>query len=160
MAPVVADNISTIADALSRGESGQEFAPMSVGQTGLGIPGLYYLPEFLSEEEANVLQESIDAGPAGSGFTALAKVGRLSSGGRPVVTGPGVHWHGFTGTVDGERCMDALPASDLPSLPIACQPALIRLRDLGLVPEGYCFDQVIVNNYPEGSKGIPSHVDR
>ncbi|CAE7523545.1 Ank3, partial [Symbiodinium necroappetens] len=41
----------------------------------------------------------------------------------------------------------------------ACGPMLLELRERGILPPGYWFDQAIVNFYSEGD-GIPMHVDR
>ena len=41
-----------------------------------------------------------------------------------------------------------------------CFPILERLTEAGLVPPGYVFDQVIVNDYPTDDDEITSHVDR
>jgi len=146
------------------------------------VPGLFYIPELLSEEEATALLAAVDAGPRGE-----AEPSRLSSG-RPVVTHPGIHWHGFTaaavaGSSKGSRSRrrvnelspdaqvtelfhDASEAGKVMDLPhdtsdvvLHARAVLNRLRDRQLVPEGYCFDQAIINNYSDG-KGIAAHVDR
>lgn len=146
------------------------------------VPGLFYVPELLSEEEATALLAAVDAGPLGE-----VEPTKFSSG-RPVVTHPGIHWHGFTaaavagssrGSRSRMRVNKLLPDAevtewfhntsevskvmDLPQdtsdVVLHARAALNRLRDRQLVPEGYCFDQAIINNYSDG-KGIAAHVDR
>jgi len=146
------------------------------------VPGLFYIPELLSEEEATAMLAAVDAGPRGK-----AELTRLSSG-RPVVTHPGVHWHGFAvAAVEGsskglrrhrrasepstlaevtEMLNDGSKTAKTMDLPhdasevaFHARAVLNRLRDRHFVPEDYCFDQAIINNYPDG-KGIAAHVDR
>ncbi|CAE8643956.1 unnamed protein product, partial [Polarella glacialis] len=114
------------------------------------IPGLSYFPEFLSEEELDLLSAVIEAGPRDASET-------LSTG-RPLAATPGVHWHGFPRPHGWDRsCGDTTEESPLPRLVVG---ALARLQQRGALPEGYAFDQAIVNCYPEGAEGIPMHVDR
>lgn len=146
------------------------------------VPGLFYIPGLLTEEESTALLAAVDAGPRGE-----ADLTRLSSG-RPVVTHPGIHWHGFPAagasgsdksSRSRRRANESLPTAktaeifcgsleaaetvDLPddTSEVAghSRAALNRLRDRHLVPEDYCFDQAIINNYDDG-KGIAAHVDR
>lgn len=159
-------------------------AEEEIAGAALGIPGLYYFRDFLSEKEADALAAAIDAGPASgrdsppaarSGSTGAAGAGASrATSGRPVVTGPGVHWHGFVGGTGASRLarcavgdsgfdgdVAACRSAPLPlSVPEVCRDALLRLRVSGAVPEDYAFDQAIINSYPEGSQGIASHVDR
>ncbi|CAK9047942.1 Alkylated DNA repair protein alkB homolog 8 (Probable alpha-ketoglutarate-dependent dioxygenase ABH8) (S-adenosyl-L-methionine-dependent tRNA methyltransferase ABH8) (tRNA (carboxymethyluridine(34)-5-O)-methyltransferase ABH8), partial [Durusdinium trenchii] len=112
----------------------------------LHAEGFTHLRNFLLDEEVRLLEASVAAGPRGE---------TLSSG-RPPAASPGVHWHGFPRA----HCWLPETQDQQASLPEICLPALDRLRDLGILPPGYAFDQAIVNFYAEGSEGIRMHVDR
>lgn len=135
------------------------------------ISGLTYLPDFLAEEEVDGLLEAVEASLAS---------GAVASSGRPVVMGPGVHFHGFQApgrhraagrgrgwwrAQGGERsscpwCGGRDSTSGSWAVPTACNKLLERLQERGLLPEGYYFDQAILNRYSEDSSSIPPHVDR
>ncbi|CAE7716255.1 Ank3, partial [Symbiodinium pilosum] len=118
--------------------------PGLTGTNPLPVEGFFYMPHFLSPEQVAALQVAVEAGP---------RCDETISTGRPLAATPGVHWHGFPRP-------HSRTDHEISNIADVCGPALLQLRERGILPPGYSFDQAIVNFYPEGSEGIAMHVDR
>ncbi|CAE7925299.1 Ank1 [Symbiodinium sp. KB8] len=112
------------------------------GAVPIAGDGFFYSPGFLNEVQVQALRAAVESGPSGD---------ETISTGRPLAATPGVHWHGFPRPHSRHE-------SEITILD-ACGPMLLELRERGILPPGYWFDQAIVNFYSEGD-GIPMHVDR
>eukprot|EP00439_Symbiodinium_sp_Y106_P032550 s1746_g3.t3 len=112
------------------------------GAVPIAGDGFFYSPSFLSDVQVQALRAAVESGPSGD---------ETISTGRPLAATPGVHWHGFPRPHSRHE-------SEITILD-ACGPMLLELRERGILPPGYWFDQAIVNFYSEGD-GIPMHVDR
>mmetsp|Transcript_10384 Transcript_10384/g.23697 ORF Transcript_10384/g.23697 Transcript_10384/m.23697 type:complete len:261 (+) Transcript_10384:54-836(+) len=109
------------------------------------IPGLTYLPDFLSQAEHDLILNEITSGDWDGD----------NQGRRTKQFGMGFHWRG---PKDSTLYRIDEPGRDV-CPPTVCVGPLERLSALGLGPAPSSFRQLIVNEYC-GGQGIKPHIDR